>query len=288
MLRKSNFGNRLSLNSPAASLRAHTYDFRNLFSSPSSAPASPAFNPFENIKLEAKAAYVFDISKNQPIFELNAEAQLPLASLTKLMTALVAKEKLPPYLLATITKEAILQEGDSGFLAEEQWPVSDLIDIMLISSSNDAAFALASEFEKDFGGDFVSPMNQKAKELDLTQTYFLNATGLDSSKNVSGGYGSAKDVANLLIYIVKNNPSLIEITRFNNLTLRSREFKNTNQVINELPGFIAGKTGFSDLAGGNLAVIVDNGYGHPFIVVVLGSTFEGRFSNIKTLYNLIP
>lgn len=245
-------------------------------------------DPFENIKLEAKAAYVFDISENRPIFEFNGEAQLPLASLAKIMTAIIAKETLPPYLLVTIPKEAILQEGDEGFAAGEEWPASDLIDIMLVSSSNDAAFALASEYNKDFGGDFVSLMNRKTKEINLIQTYFLNATGLDLSENIGGAYGSAKDAANLLLYAIKNHSSMMEITRFNEAEINSRGFKNTNQLINELPGFIAGKTGYGDLAGGNLGVIVDKGFGQPFIIVVLGSTYDGRFIDVKTLCNLIP
>jgi D-alanyl-D-alanine carboxypeptidase len=245
-------------------------------------------SPFKNIKLEARAAYVFDIVKNQPIFELNSEAQLPLASLAKIMTALAVKESFPSSLLVTISKEAVLQEGDEGFIVGEEWPILDLIDAMLISSSNDAAFALASEFNKDFSGDFVSLMNDKAKELELTQTYFLNPTGLDLSENVSGAYGSAKDIAKLLLYAVKNYPSLMEITCFNIASINSRKFKNTNEIINELPGFMAGKTGYSDLAGGNLAVMVDRGYSQPFIIVVLGSTYDGRFTDVKTLYNLIP
>lgn len=245
-------------------------------------------SPFENIKLEAKAAYVFDIVKNQPIFELNSEAQLALASIAKIMTALAAKEAFPSSLLVKIPKEAVLQEGDEGFIVGEEWPVLDLIDAMLISSSNDAAFALALEFNKDFNEDFISLMNKKAKEFGLAQTYFLNPTGLDLSENMGGAYGSAKDIAKLLLYAVKNHPSLMEITRLSTISINSRKFKNTNQIINELPGFMAGKTGFSDLAGGNLAIMIDKGYSQPFIIVVLGSTLEGRFTDVKTLYNLIP
>ncbi|MFH0803517.1 MAG: serine hydrolase [Candidatus Tagabacteria bacterium] len=245
-------------------------------------------NPFENIKLEARTAYVFDVVKNQPIFELNSEAQLALASLTKIMTALAAKESFPSSLLVTISKEAVLQEGDEGFIVGKEWPVLDLIDAMLLSSSNDAAFALASEFNKDFNEDFVSLINKKAKELGLAQTYFLNATGLDLSEDVSGAYGSAKDISQLLLYAVKNHPSLMETTRSNIASINARKFKNTNQIINELPGFMAGKTGFSDLAGGNLAIMIDKGFGQPFIIVVLGSTYDGRFTDVKTLYNLIP
>lgn len=239
---------------------------------------------FQNIKLEAKAAYVFDAVKNKTIFELNADAQLPLASLTKIMTALVAEENLPPYLQIEIPREAILEQGDEGFLVGEQWLVSDIRDVMLVSSSNDAASALALAFNKNFNGDFVSLMNGKAKELGLFQTYFLSPTGLDLSKNTAGGYGSAKDIVGLLLDIVKNKPSLMETSRLIEIDINSRKFKNTNQIVNFLPGFVAGKTGFSDLAGGNLAVVVDTGYQHPLIIVVLGSTFEGRFSDVITLY----
>ena len=59
--------------------------------------------------------------------------------------------------------------------------------------------------------------------------------------------------------------------------------KNTDELVNEIPGLIAGKTGYSDLAGGNLAVIFDAGFDHPLAVVVLGSTSEGRFNDVKQL-----
>ncbi len=245
----------------------------------------PEVSPFEKITLEAKAAYVFDVSNNKSVFELNSEIQLPLASLAKIMTALIAKENLPPYLLVVISKEAILQEGDEGLKVGEQWTIPELTDAMLISSSNDAAFAFANEFNKNFNGDFVSLMNQKAKEIGLAQTYFLNTTGLDLSQNNAGAYGSAQDIAKLLLYIVKKDSSLMEVTRLKLINLHGREFQNTDLIIDDLPGFIAGKTGFSDLAGGNLAVVADNGFNRPFVIVVLGSTIDGRFNDIKNLFN---
>jgi len=241
----------------------------------------------KDIKLEAKAAYVFDVLKNQPLFELNPDVQLPLASVTKIMTALVATENLPSYILVTIPQEAILQEGDDGFLSGEQWPIADLIDAMLVSSSNDAAFSLAFEYDKNFSGNFVSLMNQRAQDLQLAQTYFLNPTGLDFSKNTAGAYGSAKDIANLLLYILKNRFSLMEATRFDEIEINQRKFKNTDYLVNDLAGFMAGKTGYSDLAGGNLAIVLDKGYGHPIIIVVLGSNFEGRFRDAKNLYEAV-
>ena len=110
---------------------------------------------------------------------------------------------------------------------------------------------------------------------------------LDFSKNTAGAYGSAKDIANLLLYILKNRFSLMEATRFDEIEINQRKFKNTDYLVNDLAGFMAGKTGYSDLAGGNLAIVLDKGYGHPIIIVVLGSNFEGRFRDAKNLYEAV-
>ena len=236
--------------------------------------------PFENINLEAKSAYIYDVVKEKSIFELNADSQLPLASLTKLMTAVVAKENIPEWMLIDIGEESVLQEGDSGFMLGERWKIADIIDAMLISSSNDAAAAIALNSE-----DFISLMNKKSADLNLAQTYFLNATGLDLTNYLSGGYGSAKDVAKLMDYLVKKHPSLLEVTRYDSLKINSRNFKNTNKLIEHLPGIIGSKTGFSDLARGNLAVVFDMGLEHPVIIVALGSSEEGRFEDVEKLYN---
>ncbi|MEK9209363.1 MAG: serine hydrolase, partial [Patescibacteria group bacterium] len=122
----------------------------------SNSETSDVRQTFEDINLEAKSVYVFDVKENREIFSLNAEEKLPLASLTKLMTAIVAEENIPSYVLIPISKNAIAREGDSGLTVEERWPVFDLIDVMLISSSNDAAYALAESFEGGFGGFVVS------------------------------------------------------------------------------------------------------------------------------------
>ena len=77
----------------------------------------------------------------------------------------------------------------------------------------------------------------------------------------------------------------MEVTRLKSISLHGREFQYTDLIIGDLAGFIAGKTGFSDLAGGNLAVAVDNGFNRPFVIVVLGSTFDGRFNDVRNLFN---
>ena len=252
---------------------------------------------FSNLALEAKAVYIFNLKNRKEIFARNAEAQMPLASLAKLMAAAVAIENLEPDGRIIISKEAVNQEGDNGFEIGENWRLDDLIDIMLVSSSNDAALAISEEFSnipcpisRDVAcpGKMAELMNRKAKELKLAQTFFLNSTGLDLNKEIAGGYGSAKDIAMLIKYILENEPEILFKTGKETLTVvsldgKTRAFKNTNQSVNKIPGFIAGKTGYTDLAGGNLAVVFDAGFNHPIVAVILGSSFDGRFEDIEKL-----
>ena len=254
------------------------------------------------LELEAKAAFVFDLKNNSELFAKNVEAQLPLASLAKLMTALAAVENLDSGAVISISKEALEQEGDSGLFLNERWSLKDLIDIMLVNSSNDAAFAvseaaLLSETARPFqeiaptksqNDKILALMNSKARELEMRQTFFLNATGLDLNNEISGAYGSAKDIVILLKYILENHPDILSATNQESLKLVSFDgqphiFQNTNQSLNKISGFVAGKTGFTDLAAGNLAVVFDAGFNHPIAAVVLGSSFDGRFKDMERL-----
>ena len=262
-------------------------------------------SPFDEINLEAKAAIVFDALENKIIYSLNSEEQLPLASLTKIMTAVIAREILPDYTTITIDSDSIKKEGDSGLRVGEKWRVRDLLDFTLLVSSNDGAASLAAAAGAVSSGggpnteglvnevvvkekDFASQMNEKARSLGLVQTYFMNETGLDLQTQVSGSYGSARDVANLLVYAVEKYPDLFEATRqlvfkVSSLDGKNREAKNTNEAVLKIPGLIASKTGFTDLAGGNLAVLMDAGLGHPIAIVVLGSSEQGRFVDVEKL-----
>jgi len=259
----------------------------------SDVPQKDSFaNPFESLQITAKAAYVIDAKTQRVLFSQNEEYQLPLASLTKLITALVAIETLNVADAISIDPKAIEAEGDSGLFANEYWRVGDLISFTLISSSNDGASALASVVSAqtsivDSGG-IVAVMNAKVAEIGLSQTYFINETGLDESINFSGAYGSARDMAHLFEYILRRHPSIIESTRYDkelfiSLDNFEHEAVNTNEVVYAIPGFLGGKTGFTDLAGGNLVIAFDAGLNHPIIISVLGGTKEGRFTDIEAL-----
>lgn len=251
---------------------------------------------FSPLVLEAKAVYVYDLKNDRPLYAKNEETQLPLASLTKVMTTLLARELVPKETTVTIGKDALRQEGNSGLLENEKWRLSDISDLTLVASSNDGAHAIASvlstflnpETKPSATTDFISAMNTRAKTLGLSQTFFLNESGLDTTKSLSGAYGSAKDIALLVAYALKKYPDLFEATRYQKLSFESlSDFKhvekNTNERVSALPEILASKTGFTDLAGGNLVIAFEAGPMRPIIVSVLGSSVDGRFNDVEKL-----
>jgi serine-type D-Ala-D-Ala carboxypeptidase (penicillin-binding protein 5/6) len=255
---------------------------------------------FESINLEAKAAVVWDVVNNRELFSKNPDEPLPLASLTKVMTAVTTDGKLDDDQKIKITKEDLAPEGDSGLVVGDIWRAGDLRDFTLITSSNDGACALAAVAEAnlnnppniiststDLQAEFVKKMNETATQIGLVNSKFFNENGLDESADRGGAYGSAKDMARLFEYTLKNYPQILEATRYKNLQFTSAEKKysaeNTNTIIDKIPGLIASKTGYTDLAGGNLVIAFDAGLGRPIIISVLGSSEEGRFSDVIQL-----
>ncbi len=259
------------------------------------APITTTTHAFENISVQARAVYVYDLAQNKILFQKNAEAQLPLASLTKLMMALVASNLVPANSRVTIRPDFLTADGNNGLVAGESWKLKDLLDFSLVVSSNDGARSIASVVGADSADtsdfdigrkDFINSMNQEAQTLGLAQTYFINENGLDVG-NLSGGYGSAENVSKLLQHIITQKPTLLEATKYPVSTISSatknHTAKNTDTIISDIPGLIASKTGYTTLAGGNLAVAFDVGLQHPIIIVVLGSTQDGRFTDVSTL-----
>lgn len=261
---------------------------------------------FKNISIEARAVFVFDIERNKVIFSRSGDEKLPLASLTKLMTAFVAKDHMGDNAVITLTRDDIEAEGDSGLREGERWRIADLLNTMLIASSNDAARAVASfvgsEGQNTYTGDsvsarahFVQMMNDKAKALGLTTMEFFNESGLDVTPQnkdglpaQAGGYGSAREVARLIVSLREKYPSALDITMYENKQIVSQDgiihtLTNTDEAIENFPGLLASKTGYTNLAGGNLAILFDVGIGHPVVAVVLGSTYKGRFNDMQTL-----
>lgn len=259
-------------------------------------------NPFSQVQVVGRAAVVYDVYERKTLYAKSADTRLPLASLTKLMTSLVAVTTLDTEAPVAITQNALDTEGDSGLFANELWRLKDLVSFTMLTSSNDGADALAaavgatwqsahSTAPYDEYGKveaFVQKMNAQADTVGLTATHFSNPTGLDEPTGGPGAVGTASDVAKLLSYIWKEAPDAIaytdeELRYFTSLDGFTHEAENTNQHVSAIPGVLASKTGFTDLAGGNLAILYNSGLDHPVVVVVLGSTKEGRFSDVQTL-----
>ncbi len=235
---------------------------------------------FHAPSIEAKSAFILDAKTGQTIYEDNADIILPLASLTKLMTALVANQEISSSTTITISENDLRQDGDNGLLLGEKWRFDDLRDFTLLVSSNDGAEAI--------GGDLISKMNEEAATLGLHSLTFQNPTGLDISLAEPSNFGSARDISELFKYILENNPSILEITKHPSFRFVSQSglvhyAKNTDTIVGKIPGLFASKTGYTDLAGGNLIIGIDEDINHPIIIAVLGSSENGRFDDVAAL-----
>lgn len=261
------------------------------------AAATVATNPFAAIDLEAKSAYVLDLQTNHVLYSLNPDAQLPLASLTKIALVLAVSEVLPPDAVITIPRDTSPKGSAERLAAGERWRVQDVMTFTLVASSNTGAEILAEAAHDSILARYPdSPeigaalwrMNELARELGLSQTYFLNVNGLDLSTSQAGAYGSARDMAALFAYAVSKSPDLFGGTVRDGLLLTSVDGSktsafNTDKALGSIHGLIMGKTGITDLAGGNLGIVFDVGPAHPVVAIVLGSTEDGRFEDMKKL-----
>lgn len=256
-----------------------------------------SLDKFKALSLEAKHIYVWDSTNQSVLYEKNSEERWPLASITKLMTTLVSYEIVDDDTLVSISKAAANQESGGYFREGETFKAKKLADFALVSSFNSAAYALADAVGSKLGDKdpvtlFVTAMNIRAKELGLNSLQFNNPTGLDVSTTLAGSYGSAKDVSLLVDYIHKNYPEILLPTinsqaRLYNTAGEYHDGNNTNDIITDIPNVLGSKTGYTDLAGGNLTIIFDSGYNHYIVITLLGSTLNGRFSDMKKIIGVL-
>jgi D-alanyl-D-alanine carboxypeptidase (penicillin-binding protein 5/6) len=167
----------------------------------------------------------------------------------------------------------------------------------LISSSNDAAYELAASVgillgDRDPVSQFVTAMNIKAQELGLDSLAFKNTTGLDLSLTEPGSVGNAKDVSFLMEHIITTYPDVLiptqqTTTKVYNANGDYHTTENTNDIVARIPNLIGSKTGYTDLAGGNLTIAFDLGLNRPIIVTVLGSTRDERFTDVLKLVTAV-
>lgn len=249
-------------------------------------PARP--DAFAEVPLQAEAAIVYDLSTGEALYAKNADAQLPLASLTKLLTVYAALVALAPNTPITIPADAVQVEDAHTFNEGQTFSLSDLARLTLTASLNDGAAAIAEATAARRGIPEEVMLASAASALGLSQTYAVNGSGLDVSAAVSGGYGSARDLAILAGALVKEAPSIAAATTESSARATSEggttfDVPNTDPMVGSLPRLLLSKTGYTELAGGNLALVFDVGIHHPIAIIVLGSTQKARFTDGTSL-----
>jgi D-alanyl-D-alanine carboxypeptidase len=253
-----------------------------------------SIKPFLSLALDAKGFAIYNPQEKNFLYKKNAEEVLPLASLAKVMTAIIVLENVPEDKIFTISKESLSQAADHGLLLGEKWKRDELIKFALFVSSNDAVHQLAIETGKMLNNEasdsvqvFVSMMNKKAEDLGLSSFVFNNESGLDITNEENGAYGSARDMAKLFAYAIEKYPEIFSATKTKTSTFssldKSHNVDNTNTVVEEIDGILASKTGYTAITGGNLIVATKNKEGLEKVIVVMGSTYDARFTDMKTL-----
>ena len=246
--------------------------------------AAPAPDAFAHISIEANAAIVYDLVTGETLYAKNADAQLPLASLTKLLTVYAALSELAPSTSITIPTDALGQDGPHAFNAGQVFALNDLARLTLTASLNDGASAIAEAVAARQSRTQSDVLARAAASLGLVQTYAVNGSGLDVTTSVSGGYGSARDLAILAGALVERAPDIAAATTRSSAQAVSEggtafNVMNTDPMVGTISHLLLSKTGFTDLAGGNLALVFDAGINHPVAVVVLGSSQKARFTD---------
>lgn len=256
---------------------------------------------YGDIKIWAGSSVVLDVESGTILHYFEGRKQTQIASLTKMMTAVLVVEKIKDLEEeVTITYEAINVPGTvvgcpssvfcnaNRMYVGEKVTVRNLLKAMLLNSANDAATALAGHV----GGtpkNFVTMMNEKAKSLGLKDTSFCTPSGLEIDDRVDDCYSSAYDIARIAAYSLKYeiiwDIMQIEEGRFYSTDgTYMHELKNTDILVNEMANCIGGKTGFTPMAGKSLLIAATDPSGkHKIIAVILND--EDRWEDMRKLVN---
>lgn len=234
-------------------------------------------------KLELTAESAISVKSNlqnnrRIIFEKDSNAQLPIASLTKLMTAVVVLENydLSQTISVNETADAYAPLEHDVKLGDEM-TTENFLDIMLVGSSNKAAYALSGVLGTE---EFVGLMNQKAREIGMQSTAFVDPSGL-SPQNLS----TVKDLVVLADYILENYPRIARSSSIKELHIYGfGDLKNTDKLLAEIPDVVFSKTGFTTKAKGCLLMVLNDSESNDYLIsVVLGA--DDRFVEMKNLIN---
>ena len=240
------------------------------------------------LTLTSHAALLMEKTTGQILYAQNEHDTLPPASVTKIMTVLLTMEAIDSGCIAlddmvTVSAYAAGMGGSQVFLAEgEQMSVDDLLKAVCVSSGNDAAVALA-EHVAGVTELFVEQMNNRARELGMKDTHFVNCTGLTAEGHVT----SAHDIALMSRELLLHHPEVRSYTTIWMDTLRNGTFglSNTNKLIRFYDGATGLKTGFTQEAGYCISATAERDGMELIAVIMKGNTSDSRNADAKTLLN---
>ncbi|MBP3478547.1 MAG: D-alanyl-D-alanine carboxypeptidase [Oscillospiraceae bacterium] len=243
-----------------------------------------------DMQIKGKSALLMDIATGTVLYEQNAHERLAPASVTKVMTMLLIMEAIDSGKIGwndtVIASEAAAAKGGSQIYLKvgESMSVTDMIKSIAVSSANDCACAMAEHIAGSEAA-FVQMMNQRAAELGMNDTHFVNCTGLDDDENAKEHLTSAYDIALMSRELMKNHPDIQKFTTIWMDTVRNGEFglSNTNKLVRFYPGATGLKTGFTSSAGYCLSATAQRD-GLALVAVVMGcETSQDRFGACKQL-----
>ncbi len=229
----------------------------------------------------ARAVLIYDLTNNKVVYDKNSNTRVPIASLTKIMTAIVSLENPKKDNKYLVRKEDLVGEDSVGFLEGEILPLNDLLYGLILHSGNDAAEVLASNFYDGRAG-FIKAMNDKAKALGLENTNFTNPSGLEGDGHQ---YSTARDLLVITRYALLNSvfskiAATADYTIPKTSTHRQYYMENETNLLTTYPGVKGVKTGYTPEAGFCLITYLDYGE-HKIIGILLGS--ENRRQEMKEL-----
>ena len=229
--------------------------------------------------VEAEAYLVQNAGTGEVLASSDARERLPMASITKLMTALVALEHADLDDVATISaRTASIGESTINLRPGERVSLRDLIRAALIQSANDAANAIAAYVGQGSVPRFVELMNTRARELGLDDTHFANPDGLDAPGHVS----SARDVTKLA-RVAMRKPFIREVVRQVHATAAGRSLTTWNDLLSTFPNLIGVKTGHTNGAGWSEVAAARGGGVTIYATLLGGETREGRNADLAEL-----
>lgn len=226
------------------------------------------------LQISAKAALFTDTQSGEVLYGKNIHDKLPIASLVKVMTVLIALEHKNMNEQFSVSQKAANMEPDKMLLiAGEKLTLRELLDGIFLISANDAAEVLA-EGTTGNREEFIKLMNDKAKQLGLKNTHFANPTGLD--EDTGNSYSTVYDLAILTRYLIRRYPQVVEISQSEHIYLPRTEdhqdydmYSGINLLTTYL-GVVGFKTGYTPEAGLTLITLAQKS-GHEVIGVLLGS-----------------